>query len=333
MSQGRIEDAVKLFTVDDQLAQLQAKGDLSGYYEAKQELDMNKQFFETVKKSATIPGGLTQMWPQLQRMFPDQTAGITPDSIQTNGRLVLAPLEMDGQVIPNRGVYYDEDGKQHIVDTTPKPDPEAMIDKRFANQQRLTQMQIDASDRRAAADRAAADRRANAAALAKDRAPGKILPAGQLESIADMKRVKDVLAEAANDMATNKVSTGPVAGRLQALGAKIGAADDAFINVQQKLQTAQNIMLKLRSGAAVTESEFARFLKEYPTPNDPPEVFKRKMRNTINYASTLMDGKLDIYEEGGYKVPKSAKSGGRSAPAKGNAPIVTKGGFKVTRVP
>lgn len=129
LSQGRIEDAVKLFTVDDQLAQMQAKGDLPGYYEAKQELEMNKQFFETIKKSAAVPGGLKQVWPQLQRMFPDQTAGITPESIQTNGRLVLAPLEMDGQIIPNRGVYYDEDGKQHIVDTTPKEQPSQYKDR------------------------------------------------------------------------------------------------------------------------------------------------------------------------------------------------------------
>lgn len=144
---------------------------------------------------------------------------------------------------------------------------------------------------------------------------GKILPASQLESIADMKRVKDVLAEASDDAFLRQVKTGPVAGRRQAVGAKVGLSGDGFVTVQQKLQTAQNIMLKLRSGAAVTESEYERFLKEYPTPNDPPEVFRRKMDNTLAYAETLMDEKLSIYEEGGYRVPQSVKSGGKAAPA------------------
>lgn len=338
LSQGRIEDAVKLFTVDDQLAQLQAKGDLSGYYEAKQELDMNKQFFEAVKTTKSIPGGLKQMWPQLQRMFPDQTAGITPDSIQTNGRLVLAPLEMDGQVIPNRGVYYDEDGKQHIVDTTPKADPEAMMDKRFQQQEEMQTRRESAADRRTQQQIDAADRRAATAAANKDRAPGKILPAGQLESVADMKRVKDVLAEASDLLKSGKVDTGPVSGRLQSLRSIMGLASDDFVNLQQKMQTAENIMLKLRSGAAVTESEYQRFKKEFPRTSDTPAVRDRKMSNAIKYASTLMDSKMDIYEEGGYRVPKSVKSGGQRSAAEpanrgSNKPITTKGGFKVTRVP
>lgn len=216
---------------------------------------------------------------------------------------------------------------------TPKPDQEALLDKRFKQQQELQERQIVAQDRRTQMQMEAADRRALKAATAKETAPGKPLPAGQLESIADMKRVKDVLAEASSDMETGKVSTGPMVGRLQSLGSKIGAADDDFVNVQQKLQTAQNIMLKLRSGAAVTESEYARFLKEYPTPNDPPAVFKRKMKNTIDYANTLMDDKMTIYEEGGYKVPKSVRSGGKAAPTqKSGTPRVTKGGFKITVV-
>jgi hypothetical protein len=118
----------------------------------------------------------------------------------------------------------------------------------------------------------------------------------------------------------------------------MGLASDDFVNLQQKMQTAENIMLKLRSGAAVTESEYQRFKKEFPRTSDTPAVRDRKMSNAIKYASTLMDSKMDIYEEGGYRVPKSVKSGEqRSAPGPAsrgsNKPITTKGGFKVTRVP
>ena len=331
LSQGRVEDAVKMFSVDDMVAQLQAKGDLQGYYKAKQELDQGKQFFEAVKPYVKNPAAMKQLWPQIQRAFPNQTAGINPEDIQDRDGATFMPLEVKGQVVPNRVVYHDADGSIKIVDTTPKADPDAMLDKRFANQQKLQAEQIAAQARNTDKQIDAADRRAISAAAQKDRAPGKILPAGQLESIADMKRVKDVLAEANSDMSTGKVSTGPVAGRLQALSAKVGAADDSFVNVQQKLQTAQNIMLKLRSGAAVTESEYARFLKEYPTPNDSPATFKRKMANTLAYANTLMDDKMTIYEEGGYKVPQSVRSK-PAAQQKGNAPRVTKGGFKITVV-
>jgi hypothetical protein len=187
-----------------------------------------------------------------------------------------------------------------------KADAETLLDKRLVAQEAMQDKNIAAADRRMSQQIAAADSRA----AHKESGPGKTLPAGQLESIADMKRVKDVLAEAGDLMKSTNITTGPVAGRLQSLGSKIGAASDDFVNVQQKLQTAQNIMLKLRSGAAVTESEHNRFLKEFPTPNDTGEVFNRKMRNAVNYASTLMDEKMDIYEEGGYKVPRNTASRG-----------------------
>lgn len=333
LGQGKIEDAVKLFSVDDHVAQLKAKGDLQGHYQAQMELEAGNKFFDIIDKFKTRPQQLKALWPQVQRMFPQQSEGITPDSIKFNSDYTVLPLVMNGQTVPGKGILRDSEGKTSVIDTTTKPDQEAMLDKRFANQQKLTQMQIDAQDRRATADRAAADRRATQ----KENGPGKVLPAGQLESVADMKRVKDVLAEANDVMSTGKVSTGPLAGRGQSLASKVGLADDSFVDLQQKLQTAQNIMLKLRSGAAVTESEYARFLKEYPTPNDTAQVFKRKMQNTLNYANTLMDDKMQIYEEGGYRVPQSVKSGNKASKVapKSNAgpkPMVTKGGFKVTVV-
>jgi hypothetical protein len=219
----------------------------------------------------------------------------------------------------------DPKDRQLIQKGTPKPDAEVLLDKRLSAQAAMQDKTIAAADRRTSQQIAAADSRA----ARKESGPGKTLPAGQLESIADMKRVKDVLAEAGDLMKSTNITTGPVAGRLQSLGSKIGAASDDFVNVQQKLQTAQNIMLKLRSGAAVTESEYNRFLKEFPTPNDTGEVFNRKMNNAVNYASTLMDEKMDIYEEGGYKVPRKAASRG-AKPSSGNQPIVTKSGFKVS---
>lgn len=269
---------------------------------------------------------------------------VAPDSLfMINGK--ATPYGGTGTITKARIVGQDpQSGKpifemdEHTTFAEAKPDQEALIDKRFANQQKLQAEQIAAQDRRTAAQIAAADRRSDSRADGSSKPPsgyrwsedgtlqaipggpgdlhgkgGKVLPAGQLESIADMKRVKDVMAEARQALASKKVSTGPVAGRLQSIGSAVGLASDDFVDVQQKLQTAENIMLKLRSGAAVTESEYQRFKKEFPRTSDTPAVMQRKMNNAIAYADTLMDSKMDIYEEGGYRIPQSVKNGGKPA--------------------
>ena len=147
--------------------------------------------------------------------------------------------------------------------------------------------------------------------------PGKILPAKQVEDLADMKRVRDEMVIVSDFLAQktkdgNPVSTGPLAGRLQSAGKLIGAASDDFVNLEQKLGSIDNIMLRLRSGAAVTEQEYERFKKEYPTANDREEVRDRKLKNAMAYASNLLDEKISLYDESGYKVPKSVKDSGRS---------------------
>ena len=120
LSKGRVDDAIKMFSVDDAVAQLQAKGDLQGYYKAKQELDQGAKFFEVLKPYKGNPAALKQVWPQIQRMFPRQSEGITPDNIGADANGMFAPMVVNGKEVPNRVVYHDDDGKTHIVDTTPK---------------------------------------------------------------------------------------------------------------------------------------------------------------------------------------------------------------------
>lgn len=134
--------------------------------------------------------------------------------------------------------------------------------------------------------------------------PTKALPASAVESLVDMHNVAKALKEA-NDLATkSKVETGPVVGRMQAIGAKFGLASDSFVDMDQRLNTASNIMLKLRSGAAVTESEYQRFLKEFPQKTDKKEVRERKTKNVINYMNELISEKVDAFAESGYKTPQ-----------------------------
>lgn len=135
--------------------------------------------------------------------------------------------------------------------------------------------------------------------------PGKVLPAGQLEALSDASQILKTLSEAQG--ISGNVDTGPIAGRWQSLKQFAGMSSDNFNQLKQKISTVENIMLKLRSGAAVTEQEYKRFLNEMPTVNDDEKILKTKFANATKYMEELLDGKLATYEEGGYKVPSGVK--------------------------
>lgn len=135
--------------------------------------------------------------------------------------------------------------------------------------------------------------------------PAKPLPATQVSELSDFKQMINNL----NDITSiqGKVETGPASGRVQSAGQYVGASSKDFNNLKQKLAAVNNIILKLRSGAAVTDQEYTRFLQEMPTVNDAPDVFKTKLSNAIQYMSDLQNAKLTAYEETGYKIPESAR--------------------------
>lgn len=323
-AQAALPQMAQVIDLDDRMAQYQAEveaggGDRQDFLKKKMQYEQGKEMMKTIAPMAANPATRKMAersleWYKQQQPDNQFLQSMTVDDFNVENEGLVAALKdpESGKVIGYN--VLDPYTNKSSFHPAPKADPADLMDKRFEQQQKLQSQQIEAADRRASKQIEAADRRT---AMRENKGgQGKILPAGQLESIADMKRVKDVLAEAGQLAQSKDISTGPVVGRLQALGSKVGAASDDFTNLQQKVQTAQNIMLKLRSGAAVTESEYSRFLKEYPTPNDPPEVFKRKLGNAIAYATNLMDEKMSIYEEGGYRVPQNVKTGGKTAPTK-----------------
>lgn len=315
MSQGRPEEAAKMISVDDALAQYGAKiqaggGDPKQYYAAKADLDQAKEVASIIHAYKDQPEVLKTMWPSIVKLVP-KAATMDPFNAKAEQDGILIPFKtQQGETVKGKYYYYDSKKQMHIMED--KPDPMEMMVKRDELAGARQDKQIAAADERLNKTIAAADARA---ARPKPEPPGKVLPAGQVEAIADMKRVKDVLAEAGKLANDKNITTGPVSGRLQSLGSKVGMASEDFTNFNQKLATAENIMLKLRSGAAVTDQEFERFKREFPNVNDPPAVRNRKLNNATKYATELMDSKLDLYEESGYKVPKSAKSTNAGKPA------------------
>lgn len=153
---------------------------------------------------------------------------------------------------------------------------------------------------------------------------GKSLPAGTLTDLNEASQMIKTLKEAQGLAAG--VNTGPIMGRLQSFGQKFGVASGDFTQMKQKIATVNNAMLKLRSGAAVTESEYQRFLQEMPTANDAEEVRDAKFANATKYMEDLLEGKIATFSEGGYKVPTGVS--GRSQPSGGKSPQPGKKGAK-----
>ena len=99
------------------------------------------------------------------------------------------------------------------------------------------------------------------------------------------------------------VTTGPVAGRVGSTAQTFGAASDQFTDLNSKLQNVHNVMLKLRSGQAVTETEYRRFVREFPTVNDPPAVFQRKADNAINNLQSSLAARGQSLQTTGFAAP------------------------------
>jgi hypothetical protein len=76
--------------------------------------------------------------------------------------------------------------------------------------------------------------------------------------------------------------TGPIAGRLGVVAQNMPGmkTPEGLTNLSGQLAQAQNALLYLRSGKAISEPEFRRMMKELPTINDKPEDFRTKLANS-----------------------------------------------------
>lgn len=133
--------------------------------------------------------------------------------------------------------------------------------------------------------------------------PGKALPASAVDFFAETPMLISNLKEA--QALAPSVSTGPLVGRMQNIASKVDWASDQFVDFQQKMATVENIMLKARSGAAVSAQEYTRFTRELPNVNDPPRKRDLKLKNSIRYAENLVAKKRREYTAAGYRTEAS----------------------------
>lgn len=91
-----------------------------------------------------------------------------------------------------------------------------------------------------------------------------------------------LLREAGNaEVLVDKVNTGVLAGRTGAISAKLGFGSQDFINYNSSVSNLSSILLKLRSGAAVTPQEYDRIVGYIPTITEDEKTAKTKIKRFI----------------------------------------------------
>ena len=106
-----------------------------------------------------------------------------------------------------------------------------------------------------------------------------------------------------------KAATGPLAGRTQTALQTMGMSSSDFNEFTAALAGVHNIMLNLRSGKAVTEAEYQRFIKEFPTVNDNPANFEAKAQRAEKNLEDSVKRRGQSLTSIGYAAPGSGGSG------------------------
>lgn len=98
---------------------------------------------------------------------------------------------------------------------------------------------------------------------------------------------------------------GPLAGRMGAVKDLFGfniSQQSAFYAAEASLK---NEIIKLITGAQMSEVEAKRIMKEIPDRNDPPSVWKAKWEQTVKNKQRLEEEYLKVLEQSGLKAPKN----------------------------
>lgn len=101
---------------------------------------------------------------------------------------------------------------------------------------------------------------------------------------------------------------GPIDTRWNELKGTWVGADPKFQTAMQAYNSVKNQILKMRSGAAVTENEMQRMLQELGDPRSADATFKRSVRGFSSGLKNLMADKVQALQESGYEVPKTLAS-------------------------
>jgi hypothetical protein len=111
--------------------------------------------------------------------------------------------------------------------------------------------------------------------------------------------------------AKENTGTGVIEGNVGKGLQLFGVGKDAFTTLGAEIQYVHNVMLSARSGKAVTDGEYKRFINEFPKVTDDDKDFKIKADLAWKHLKESMEQRAKV----------AAKSGTSSSFDKSNPPI------------
>lgn len=143
-------------------------------------------------------------------------------------------------------------------------------------------------------------------AAKSERAGGVKLKPSDLMKLSEQKTLSQLAGKAADLIeGLPDGMLGPMDTRWNsAVSATIGG-DPKFMHAMTAYESVKNQILKMRSGAAVTENEMARMLKEVGDPTSADSTFKQTLRSFASQTTLGLRDQLHAIKESGYELPES----------------------------
>ena len=127
------------------------------------------------------------------------------------------------------------------------------------------------------------------------------MPPGQLEKVAEIRTFTALVDRIQHSYSAEFV--GPIRGRAGWLAEKTGVITDKEVEFRTFSQSLENQLLLLRSGAAITETEYQRLRAELPNPTNAPNVFAQKAKTFRTILTDINRARLDTFKQFGYIMP------------------------------
>ncbi len=148
----------------------------------------------------------------------------------------------------------------------------------------------------------------------------RILPAGEIDKLSTLSSLlseADLLGQMDVD-----AYAGPAAGRAGKLKETFGMLGDDETQFRRISANIADQLLRARSGAAITESEFTRMSKIVPQPTDSAPQFRAKLKDFRREMGNLYGTKLNLLKSAGYRVPdEMLQPQAQSSPQAQSAPM------------
>ena len=156
--------------------------------------------------------------------------------------------------------------------------------------------------------------RARAETTAQVQQEYRPLPASQAAELGDLDAIGAQIDRIQGSYSPSFV--GPVAGRAGGIRETFGNVTERETAFRAEAAALQNVILKARSGGAVTPQEADRLLKEIPTVNLPANAFEQRLRSTKQRFEEIARAKRQSFKGAGYgRVPQGQQPRLNKAPA------------------